>query len=154
MDALTIADYFIWKSQQENKPVTNKKLQKLLYYAQAWSLVLNDKKIFKEDIEAWVHGPAVREVYGTYKKYGFSFIKKDVPETAIMTIARTDRNILDEVWNIYGKYDADYLEMLTHSEDPWQQARAGLEADEGSNNVIDTNLMKSFYATKLAEAKT
>ncbi len=153
MDALTIADYFIWKSQQEDKPVTNKKLQKLLYYAQAWSLALNNKKIFKEDIEAWVHGPAVREVYGTYKKYGFSYIKKEITESAIKDITNQDRRLLDEIWSVYGKYDADYLEMLSHSEDPWQEARAGLDADAGSSNVIDPDLMKTFYSAKLAKAR-
>ena len=62
--ALTVADYFLYKANKEKKPITNKKLQKLVYYAQAWSLVLNNKKLFSEPIEAWVHGPAVRSLYG------------------------------------------------------------------------------------------
>lgn len=59
--AMEVGKYFIYLANKENKALTNKKLQKLVYYSQAWSLVLNDnKKLFKEPIEAWVHGPAVR----------------------------------------------------------------------------------------------
>src|SRR3989344_5357496 len=77
-DAKQIAEYFVWKSQQENKPVTNKKLQKLLYYAQAWNLTLNKGKLFQQNIEAWVHGPAVRDVYLEYKSFGFEPITAKV----------------------------------------------------------------------------
>ncbi len=67
-----IAEYFLWKASNESRPVTNKKLQKLLYYAQAWSLVLRDKKLFDDKIEAWIHGPAIRKVYLGYKEFGFN----------------------------------------------------------------------------------
>jgi len=62
IDADLIADYFIYKGKEENKPITNKKLQKLLYYSQAWYLVFNKKPLFKDKIEAWVHGPAIRTI--------------------------------------------------------------------------------------------
>ena len=55
--ALDVALYFIKKGVDEKNPITNKKLQKLVYYSQAWSLVLNNEKLFNEKIEAWVHGP-------------------------------------------------------------------------------------------------
>jgi uncharacterized phage-associated protein len=69
---LDIGRYFIYLANQNHKPITNKKLQKLVYYSQAWSLVLNNKKLFNEPIEAWVHGPAVRSLYCRYKNFGFS----------------------------------------------------------------------------------
>ena len=34
-------------------PMTTWKLQKLVYYAQAWSLVWDDDALFDEEIEAW-----------------------------------------------------------------------------------------------------
>ena len=37
----------------EKDPLTNLRLQKLLYYAQAWSLVLRESELFPEEIEAW-----------------------------------------------------------------------------------------------------
>ena len=83
LNAQQIAEYFLWKAQGEKKAVTNKKLQKLLYYAQAWSLVLRDKKLFSNKIEAWVHGPAIREVYFEYKKFGFGPITENINDGLI-----------------------------------------------------------------------
>ena len=118
--ALDVGRYFIHLANQENKPITNKKLQKLVYYSQAWSLVLNDKKLFNEPIEAWVHGPAVRSVYVEYKRFGFSPITAQVADTDVKNIGGKTKALLDNVWSVYGKLDAQYLEMLTHSEKPWQ----------------------------------
>jgi uncharacterized phage-associated protein len=152
--AQTIADYFLWKAQGEKKSVTNKKLQKLLYYAQAWSLVMRDKKLFNEGIEAWVHGPAVRDIYFEYKDFGFNPIKKKINEKSITSISAEVKEFLDEVWSVYGKYDAAYLELLTHSEKPWQDAREGLEPFMGSSNEITPASMKAFYSAKLEKSKT
>jgi uncharacterized phage-associated protein len=152
MDALTIADYFIWKSQQEGIPVTNKKLQKLLYYAQAWSLVLQNKPLFKQEIEAWVHGPAIRDVYFTFKEFGFSPIKKEV-DLANLKLSGEDTKLLDEIWRVYGKFDATYLETLSHSEKPWQEARAGLDGDTPSENIIAPATMRDFYSGLLKKSQ-
>lgn len=151
VNVLTVADYFLYKANKEKKLLTNKKLQKLVYYAQAWSLVLNKKKLFSEPIEAWVHGPAVRILYGQYKNFGFNPIIKKVEEGSLK-IAPKDKQLLDEVWNVYGKLDASYLEMLTHSEQPWRDARNGLQNHQSSDSEITTKAMKSFYSLKLEEA--
>lgn len=148
-----VGRYFIYLSNKENKPITNKKLQKLVYYAQAWSLVLNNKKLFNEPIEAWVHGPAVRSLYTKYKEFGFSPIKEDVSSNSIEIISTNAKKLLNEIWRVYGRLDAGYLEMLTHSEDPWLEAREGLQSYENSSSEISIKTIKKFYSEKLAEAK-
>ena len=146
--AKQVAKYFIWKSILEKKPITNKKLQKLLYYAQAWTYTLKGKPLFKEDIQAWVHGPTIVAVYDEYKKFGFNPISTNISEQEVKEIK--DNDILEDVWRIYGKnYDADYLEKLTHSEAPWQNARQELSPSERSANVISLEDMKKFYSTFL-----
>ncbi|MFH1170529.1 MAG: type II toxin-antitoxin system antitoxin SocA domain-containing protein [Candidatus Vogelbacteria bacterium] len=153
LSAKQVAEYFISKAQGDNKPITNKKLQKMLYYAQAWSLVVRDKKLFPDKIEAWVHGPAIRSVYFEYKKFGFGPITKNVVADDIVKISSETKRFLDQVWSVYGNRDAAYLEHLSHSEMPWQKAREGLEPHIGSENVISTKDMKEFYASKLKESK-
>jgi uncharacterized phage-associated protein len=138
-----IAEYFIHLSKETNRPISNKKLQKLVYYSQAWTLAIKGTSLFKESIEAWIHGPAIPYLYQKYKKYGFSpiefkkkcLIPKDLPE----------KDILDEVWRVYGKYDADYLELLSHQEKPWIEARGLLEFNESSKCIISHKTMKNFY---------
>ena len=144
-----IADYFIWKSKQEDEAITNKKLQKLLYYAQAWSVVINKHPLFKDKIEAWVHGPASRSVYFNFRNFGFQPIKKNVLKNDIEKINVKMRDFLDEIWRVYGKHDAQYLELLTHNEKPWQEARRGLEISESSDNEISIDAMKNYYLSLL-----
>ena len=147
ISSLDIAKYFIWKSNKENKPISNKKLQKLLYYSQAWNLVFNNEPLFKEQIEAWIHGPVVKKVYNKYKRYGFNPIKEVINWSSLNSLPK--KQLLDEIWRVYGKYDADYLEQLTHNEDPWQNARALLKAGQNSSNVIMLEDMKTYYSSKI-----
>jgi len=151
--AKLIANYFIWKAQRDKDkgPLTNKKLQKLLFYSQAWNLVFNKKKLFSEDIEAWVHGPTVPIVYVEYKDFGSRPISKDIDTSEFDKINKIEKKLLDEIWDVYGKYDGDYLEELTHNEEPWQKARKGLEIDESSNNTIDEDVMGEYYTQRLKQ---
>lgn len=149
-----ICQYFLAKGLDNGKPtISNKKLQKLLYYAQGWHLALTGKALFKEKIEAWVHGPAIRDVYTKYKEYSFRPIEYVVASGDLDKIPADVRKFLDDVYKVYGKFDAKYLELLTHSERPWQEARKNLEPFVGSESEITTDSMKEFYSQKLAEHK-
>lgn len=153
ISALSVAEYFIDKANRERKPITNKKLQKLVYYAQAWSFVLKDRKLFNEKIEAWVHGPATKSLYIKYRNFGFNPIQKNADNAFLKILSSENKKLLDNVWSVYGGLDADYLEMLTHSEIPWKEAREGLQSSEKSENEISIKTMKSFYSKKLELAK-
>ena len=147
-NARTVADYLIWFSREHGDPISNLKLQKLLYYAQAWFLALYDVPLFDDAIEAWVHGPAVPRVYGAFKHCTWQPIGIDVqkPELSAKVIAH-----LNEIMDVYGELTAFHLERLTHSEPPWQKARGGLAPDAMSRNVISTEDMKQYYRSVAKE---
>lgn len=90
MDAINLSKYII-KSGKESgiNDISNKKLQKLLYYVQAWTLVLYDKKAFNDEIEAWVHGPAIPDVYRQYK----NFVFEAIPPEAIGDVKKIDEDV-------------------------------------------------------------
>ena len=118
------------------------KLQKLLYYAQAWSLVFRGKALFYEDIEAWIHGPVVPCVYRRYKHYGYNTL----PEEDLINELKTDEiDILNTVLMNYGRKSAKFLEELSHSEYPWLKARKGFRADQPSNRRISVRDMMNYY---------
>lgn len=144
--ASEIAKYFIWKSAQENRVITNKKLQKLVYYAQAWYLVAKKgkEKLYPEKIEAWIHGPVIPSVYQLFKKFGFSPIDTSLGEEN--SFPEDIKSLLNEVWETYGQLDASTLESLTHSELPWREARRSVEVDELSDTEIDPQVMTVFYS--------
>ncbi|MDD2548437.1 MAG: DUF4065 domain-containing protein [Candidatus Pacebacteria bacterium] len=148
-----IADYFIKKGSEENRLITNKKLQKLLYYSQAWNLVFNNKPLFDEEIEAWVHGPVVRSIYFKFKDNGFNPIK-DFDVEKVKEIDEDTISLLDEIWRVYGKFDAEYLEMLTHNEKPWQEARDGFSPYVHSEKKISLKSMKKYYSELLKDVSS
>lgn len=153
VNAEDIAEYFIHLSLKAgNKGISNKKLQKLVYYAQAWTLALTKKPLFADKFEAWIHGPAIPSLYRKYKKFGFQPVQPQTTDFNPHKLPKTE--IIDEVWQVYGKYDADYLEILTHQESPWINARDALEFKESSSNEISFESMEIFYSQKIKAANS
>lgn len=146
--ASEIAKYFIASFQKKHKEISNLKLQKLLYYAQAWHLALYDVPLFDDKIEAWVHGPVVRSVFREYKAFGWNPLSVHGPKP---NFSEEVNRHLDEVARVYGKFDAVDLERMTHREDPWLDARGNLAPDAPSRNVISYSAMKRYYGARLVE---
>jgi uncharacterized phage-associated protein len=140
--ARQIADYIVWFLGEHGDPVTNLKLQKLLYYAQGWYLATYDVPLFDEPIEAWVHGPVVPPVYGEFKVCGWQAIPKPAEE---VRLAERPGFLVNEVIEVYGGMGAYDLERLTHQEAPWLNARKGIPLDEPSNAIISIDSMKEFF---------
>lgn len=123
------------------------KLQKLLYYCQAWHYTIFDEILFDENIQAWAHGPVVVSQYHRFKDLMMNEVIniKDLNIKVPKFPERTE-NLLKEVMSIYGEHSAYYLEQLTHKERPWKETRGNLEPYAASNKVIPLELMKEYYS--------
>ena len=142
-----IADYFIYVANETGSYLSNLKLQKMLYYAQAWHLALYGIPLFDDDFEAWIHGPVIPSLYAQYQQFGWQPILKEVqPPQFPEELA----DFLEEVTEEYFMLDAYELEMMTHREAPWIQARGGLPIDEPSYAVISQQSMKDYYKARVA----
>jgi uncharacterized phage-associated protein len=139
--ASNIAKYILCHFRAKGDPIDNLKLQKLLYYTQAWYLAINGIPLFSDQIEAWVHGPVVPSVFREYRAYRWSPITADVSYQPDSGTA----NHIDVVLVAYGEYSAWDLEKLSHSEEPWKQARAGIPPDQSSRSIITHESMRAFY---------
>jgi uncharacterized phage-associated protein len=143
---INIDDVCEWFLQKH--PVSNKKLQKLCYYAQAWSYALKEEPLIVDSnndaivFEAWIHGPVYPNLYRKYADKGW---KNILPENRHVYINSDDLELLDSVLFTYGDSTGNSLEALSHTELPWIIARAGLKADEGSSNPIGIEDMKKYY---------
>lgn len=137
-----VADYLLAVSRERGEVLTNLKLQKLLYYAQAWYLALYDKPLFNEDFEAWVHGPVLPSQYQRFKTYTWQPITHTIekPELPAKIAAH-----LDQILSVFGTETAIALEAMAHSESPWRDARDGLPPGQPSAALISKEAMKSFY---------
>lgn len=146
-----VADYFLNRVETEQgSSITHLKLQKLCYYAQAWYLAFEGEKLFGERFEAWVHGPVNPNLFQKYRDYSWQNLPPvENFDSHMFTSKHLDH--LDEVWDVYGRYDGKFLEDLTHQEDPWIEARHGYAPSERCTVDIDTNRMKMYYRQKLKE---
>lgn len=133
-----VAAYILTKKH----PLTAVKLQKLLYYAQAWSLVWDEKPLFPERIEAWVNGPVVPELYDYHRG---QFIIENLPLGNPDCLTKTEQETIDEVLNFYGDKSSQWLSELTHKETPWVEARQGLPPGERGNQEIPLAAMAEYY---------
>lgn len=75
--ASRIADYFLAFANATGSLVTNMKLQKLVFYTQAWHIAVFNEEIFDEDFQAWVHGPVLPSLYEKYKSFQWRPILRD-----------------------------------------------------------------------------
>ncbi|MGU3395022.1 Panacea domain-containing protein [Priestia sp. D51] len=148
--AMDVARYFLHKSQSDSRPntkITHLKLQKLVYYAQAWHLAMLNRPLFDSRLEAWVHGPVSPELYNLYRPYGYQVIPHIVASSFAFTKPMLE--VLKAVWHIYGDKDAKELEKLTHSETPWLKARGNTPLDMAANTEISRDDMRDYYAEYL-----
>lgn len=125
-------------------PVSTWKLQKLVYYSQAWQLAWEDKPLFDEQIQAWANGPVVYELFD---KHRGQFSVSQWPWGDSANLTKDERDTIDAVLKGYGGMDGRQLSHLTHAEDPWREARAGLDPTDRSNTAISFATMQAFYAT-------
>jgi uncharacterized phage-associated protein len=135
-----VAAYILSK----RSPMTAMKLQKLVYYSQAWSLVWDDAPLFNERIEAWANGPVVRELYEQHRG---SFVVKNLPTGNAEALNETQRETIDAVLGFYGDKPSQWLSELTHQESPWRDARVGLAPGTYGDQEITTASMAEYYGS-------
>ena len=150
--------YFIKNSISIN----HLKLQKILYYLQAWHLVYFDKNpLFEEVPEAWVNGPVYRPIYnqlkdlGTYNNlvlndsYGKNIDDEFIKIKEKINLGKDQSEFIDSIFKHYGLMSHEKLVFLTHSEKPWNSAREGMGPFDYSDNKISLDLMYDFYKNRL-----
>lgn len=136
---LDVAEYILEKMGS----VTAMKLQKLVYYSQAWSIVWDGDVIFPERIEAWANGPVCPALFDAHKgKFHVTSVGGNAD-----ALSNVQKETIDEVIRYYGGETSQYLSDLTHSESPWKDARKGLSVRERGNQEITPSSMEEFYSS-------
>ncbi|MDZ4685720.1 MAG: DUF4065 domain-containing protein [Planctomycetaceae bacterium] len=128
--------------------VTNLKLQKLLYYMQAWHLALHSQPLFAEDFQAGDSGPVEPGVFSEYKEFAGRAI---APTGAAMTSPRWLEKHIEEVMEVYGRFSAFDLERMTKDEDPWKVAKHSGQQGEDACPAITKDVMRKYYKSKLPD---
>lgn len=135
---LDVAGYILKK----HGAVTAWKLQKLIYYCQAWSLVWDDRPLFRAKIEAWANGPVCPELYRHHRG---KFLVEKINGGNHKPLGEDARETVDAVLRYYGGMSSQELRDLTHMEDPWKDARGCSPYGSSSNSEIRHDSMALYY---------
>lgn len=134
--AKAIANAFLQIGRNEKKPITQMKLQKLVYIAHGWNLALFNEPLIDDSIEAWQHGPVIPNLYNEFKGFRGNPITEDATEVEIdfdtfdivytpITLPDEDEvvhKLIRKIWDKYGHLSGPQLSDLTHrTGTPWSK---------------------------------
>lgn len=146
LDVFLLADYVVSRGQPKTKrAVTHLKLQKLVYYAQAYVIVFTGKSLLAEPIQAWRHGPVCPKLYERFKCSSFHELEpstnSDELRARLLAVVNEDTlAVIDDVLEVYGEYAGSELETMIRQESPWINAMA-----RGRNSEILPEEIQKFF---------
>lgn len=123
------------------------RLQRLCYYAQAWSLAWRGVPLYGERIEAWAAGPVVADLFAAHRGR-YHLEPGSLPGNA-GALTETERGDLNFVLRHYKAWTASQLSDLAQREAPWANAREGLAPHVRGDRVIEPEVMAVFYRDML-----
>nr|DAU09212.1 MAG TPA: hypothetical protein [Caudoviricetes sp.] len=142
-----IADWILSQlNSNSGDTISPLKLQKLLYYCQAWHYTIFNEVLFDERIEAWTHGPVVPSQFKRFNNIDF-YQNIKVKNFKYIKLKSKTEQLLNEVVGIYNKCTDDHLELLVKREDPWKETRGDIPEYAHSDKEITLNLMKEYYSS-------
>lgn len=168
LNAIVVATYFIDKGIFDCKPIGVSKVQSLVFLAQGWCLGFSGTPLIKESILSSSYNPVIPDLYKKISHWRESYItvtpqdnvlalyksKFSSSECELSDVERLLKDkieLLDSVWNCYGKKSPSNLALLTHPSDaPWSKAERVLFGEEILNeeiylyykNIIDNHKSK------------
>ena len=140
-NAVEVADHFIYKSGNTK---TQLQVQKMTYFAHGFMLGMHGTPLIHDRVEAWSWGPVIPSLWKRFKRYGSDIIlAKTAPPAVPFTVQEME--ILDAVWNRYGKYCGYYLSQLAHDDGsgrrtPWSSCHV-----PGENRRIPDHVTQQYY---------
>lgn len=143
-----LAKHVINKVIAKGLSISHLKLQKLIYFINAWHLAYFDQPLVADDFEAWVHGPVSRKVWDHFKHE--STLNDELDKRACESDFEREttddqRDLVMNVINTYSCASPHALEDITHAEPMWIQARKGLHCYEPCDNKMDLQAIKEYY---------
>lgn len=142
-----VADFFIDLAQgNENDTITNMRVNKLVYFAQAWFLARYDIPLFSEEIEAWDYGPVIPALYQKYKTYGKNNIESVSDDYSPDIFSTEELETLKDVFIYYGKFSTTELVNRTHQKGgPWYMVTS---VKNRNTNIITKESLRNYYQSQ------
>ena len=161
--AMAVANWFLERSWREpdQPPCDQMKLYKLVFYAHGWFMGNCKSELFPEDVEAWPHGPVVRDLYLQFKDSKRAPImnlgkRMEFNEGKVeMVEPRHDGSLNDffeSVWSVYGGYTGIQLSNMTHRPgEAWTIVAEQYNYDLSAKPTITSEIIEAVFERKVQE---
>ena len=140
-NVLDVADYILYRQGR----IPAMKLQKLVYYSQAWALVWDDRALFSARVEAWANGPVILRLYASHR--GRYEVGRNDIDGNWKNLSNVEAETIDAVLKYYGGQSSQWLSDLSHAEDPWSNARGHLKPGQRGASEINIESMAEYYGS-------
>lgn len=127
--------------------VSTMKLQKLVFYSNALSLVCDGKALFPETFQAWVNGPVCPDLFFAHRGRFIVGPGAFAPFADVSRIGERAVALIERVLSVLGDFDGNELSCLTHSEGPWRDARRGCDSSDRCEAVIANDAIRAYYSS-------
>jgi uncharacterized phage-associated protein len=159
-EARKICNFLIARSGTHKYPLTNLRLNKLLYFIHGWGLTRNLDGLVRNHFIAWQHGPVIRPVYDAFKPFGEDAITKPAEYFDYLTgknqvvayddITPDDLTIIERVFQSYDEFTTGQLVTKSHEVGgPWHMIYSAWAKDNRVNLRIPNDLIRSHFLLKV-----
>lgn len=152
VDPMLVAKYFLARDEErKDSDLTQMKLHKLMYFAQANFLADVGKPLFESRIEAFEHGPVADAIYSQFRDYGRNIIVAQNDALAhnaaedSMELSEFIRDYLSDVWNYFKGYSASQLRAMSHDDQPWSRHYC----EKAFHSLIPDDEIAAWYRTEV-----
>jgi len=141
-----VANKFLELAQKDGKSLTNMQLQKLVFIAHGYTLALLERPLYYNDTYAWQWGPVIPKLYKSLQKYGRNVVREKLDSEDTFPEDSEEKDIVEAVWEGYGRLSGGQLSALTHKEDtPWS-----VTWESTPFKVIPQSLISEHYKNLIA----
>ena len=148
-DARAVANHYIRRGVEAKRPFTQLQILKLVYYSHAWMLAIHDRPLIYQRVEAWTLGPVVADVYHALKHHGWRPIDDYIQGVPEANFDEAETDILEQVFDAYGKFSGMYLSVLTHAVgSPWHRVWESAARPK----LISNDIIREHYRAAAAAA--
>jgi uncharacterized phage-associated protein len=147
--SLSVAQYMLERCQEwGDTAVTAMQIIKLVYVAHGYMLGRYGRPLLNEPVQAWQYGPVVPSVYRAVKDFHSAPVEGVVGASKDFVFTDKEREVMDNVARVYGRYTGIALSSATHRPGtPWQRTWELA----GKNAPISNDLIENFYAQMLRQ---
>lgn len=153
----SVANHFLNLGDAAKTPITNMKIQKLVFFAHGWHLAAAGGPLVDRQPEAWEYGPVFPDLYHEFKRFGSRPITSraerrgpghvdlsfTIEDPAAAPVAEA---ICGVIWANYRDIGAPGLSAISHrAGSPWSVTRK----EKGDGGLISDDITRAYYAEQL-----